>query len=166
MKNILLFSAFSGSGKTTFLKNLIPYFIKHDYRIGYIKHHHGQIYKNKIKDTGWIHRIGVDRTLLIADDMLVIEDRPDAPDDPLKEYGKRYFSNYHLVIVEGYKYNKRYPKIVLIKNRQEETWNVVHDPNVIAIISDFPLNTSLPMFGFDQKEPLFHFIIDYFKLGN
>ncbi len=165
MKSVLLFSAFSGAGKTTYISKLIPYFIKNGYHIGYIKHHHGKLYEKKVKDTGWIHRSGVDRTLLIAEDMLVIEDNPGTPQDPIKEYIQRYFSNYHLVIVEGFKHDKRYPKIILLRKWHPDAYNTTNDPNAIAIVSDLSLNTSLPVFGFEEKESLFHFIINYFKLG-
>ncbi len=166
----LLFSAYSGTGKTTFLRDLIPLFVKNGIKTGYIKHHHGNYFKNKTKNTAIIRKSGIERSLLVAEDVVVIEDPPNlACIDPIKFYTERYFKGYHLVIIEGFKHDTHYPKIVVVRPSEndpdEKERLLLMDPNVIAAVSDKPVPAHCPVFRFKEKEKLFNYLIIKLKLG-
>ena len=165
----LLFSAPSGTGKTTFIRGLIPFFTRSGFKVGYIKHHHGKYYDNiKKKDTAVMHRSGVERTLLIAEDVVVIEDPLKDRSDSLKPYIDYYFQGYHIVIIEGFKDNQFYPKIVLVReplnNMDKKQIKRLESNNVIAVVSNEHLVSQHPVFRFDEKEKLFKFVLNFFKL--
>ena len=166
MKPILLFSGYSNTGKTFFLVEFIPYFVQSGYHIGYIKHHHGRYYEKKSKDTGKMREAGVARSLLVAEDTLIIEDQPHEREDPIGRYAEEYFGDCHIIFVEGFKKNKIYPKIILTRgSREVPEWEAgAYDQNVIAFISDAPLRVNIPVFSFDEKDSLFRFVIHYFGL--
>ncbi len=163
----LLFSAPSGTGKTTFIRGFIPLFTKSGFKVGYIKHHHGKYYDNIKKDTAIIHKSGVERTLLIAEDVVVIEDSPKDRSDSLKPYIDYYFQGYHIVIIEGFKDNQFYPKIVLVReslDNMDKQIKRLESNNVIAVVSDEHFVSQCPVFRFDEKEKLFKFVLNFFKL--
>jgi len=168
MTPVLLFSAPSGSGKTTFIQSFIPYLTKNGLKIGYIKHHHGEFYENEKKDTGKMLEAGASKTLLIARDVIVTEEIPVKHSDLLRHYVNSRFSEYHLVIIEGFKENKEYPKIIVLGNplRNSEGWfsERKQDKNIIAIISNDNIYVPYPVFSFGDKEKLSDFIIEFFKL--
>ena len=163
---VILFSAYSGIGKTTFLREMIPLILKKGIRVGYIKHHHGKFYNQREKDTWIIHKAGVERTLLIAEDIIVTEDLPKPEElDPIRYYVNSYFRDYQIVIIEGFKNNQIYPKVVLLRGvSQQVKKNVLIDKNIIAVISDKLFKAPYPVFKFDEKERVSQFIIDYFSI--
>ncbi|HHW62083.1 MAG TPA: molybdopterin-guanine dinucleotide biosynthesis protein B, partial [Syntrophomonadaceae bacterium] len=62
-----------------------------------------------------------------------------------------------LVILEGYK-ESPYPKIEVLRGETgREPLGVEH---TIAYVSDFSLETDLPVFTFDQPEELSAFLLD------
>lgn len=168
MTPILLFSAPSGFGKTTFIQSFIPYLTKNGLKIGYIKHHHGKFYENKKKDTGKMLEAGASKTLLIARDVIVTEEIPVKKSDLLSYYVDSSFLGYDLIIVEGFKEHKKYPKVIVLgySSRKSKNWysEVKWDKNIIAIISNENIHAPYPVFSFGDKEKLSDFIIEFFKI--
>ncbi len=167
MTSVLLFSAFSKTGKTTFLRELIPFFVQKGIPVGYIKHHHGNYYGKREKDTAVIHQAGVRRTILVAEDAVVIEDPPpsESCQDPIHTIVKHYFDGYPIVFVEGYKNDRIYPKVVLLRKLDEDEKSLLHHPNIIAVITDKKLSLPCPVYGFDEKMRFFKYITTYFHLA-
>ena len=168
---ILLFSSPSGSGKTRFITNIITSFLKYGLNIGYIKHHHGNFYDKRIKDTGKMIQAGASRTLLIANDVTVLE-------EPLSEniyhtnafekYVNKYFKDCQLVLVEGFKENMDHPKVILWRGDLGENREWVKkrmlDKNIIALISDETLPVPYPIFKHSEYEGFCKFITKYFQI--
>lgn len=168
---ILLFSSPSGSGKTQFISNTIPHLLKAGLSIGYIKHHHGSFYDKKIKDTGKMLQAGASRTLLIANDVTIIEEplsRSNSYTDKLEEYVKKHFRDCQLVLVEGFKENMDYPKVILWREDIDENRRWVNmrmsDKNIIAVISDETLSVPYPIFKHKDYEGFSKFILEYFRI--
>lgn len=168
MTQAILFSAPSGYGKTTIIMAIIPYLSKSGIKVGYVKHHHGEYYKSKKKDTGKMLDVGITKSLLIANDIVIIEEPIIRKRDYLKYYVNSFFQGYHLVIIEGFKENKSYPKIVILRKsldiKGEWFRKILLDKNIIAIISDDILDVPYPTFSFNEKEKLCNFILEYFNL--
>lgn len=168
---VILFSAPSGFGKSFFISSLIPYLSERGIRVGYVKHHHGRIYspEKKTKDTGKMLRAGVERSLLIADDVIVIEEPRVNNDNILSLYVETYFNNCDIVIVEGFKEDKIFPKVILLRGKElaVRSWydRVGDEENVIAMISDQDWPVPYPRFAFSEMREFSQFLIDYFLLA-
>jgi len=160
----LLFSGYSGTGKSTFLSSLIPYFTERDVKVGYIKHHHGKYYTGpKIKDTGKMILAGASKSLLIAQDVAIMEKPISSPElNHLETFIEKYFQDCNLVFIEGFKDNKEYPKVILLRERSSEVteWfkKVQADKNIIAIVTDEEIKTPTPCFKFSEHERFCQFI--------
>lgn len=66
-----------------------------------------------------------------------------------------------LVITEGFK-GQDFPKIEVL--RREVSTSTLEITNVLARVTDFPLEDSVPTFSFDQHEEITAFILEYFKM--
>ena len=168
---ILLFSSPSKSGKTQFISHVIPVLLKYGLNVGYIKHHHGSYYDNKIKDTGKMIQAGVSRTLLLADDVLVLEEPSSRDNDygnELDVYVERYFKDCQLVIVEGFKEDRDHPKIILWRGDLEENRGWIEkrmsDKNIIAMVSDESLPVPYPIFKRHDYVKFCKFVLEYFHI--
>ena len=169
----LLFSAPSNSGKTRFIAEIIPYFRKEGLKIGYLKHHHGTFYNNgKLKDTGKMIRSGAHRTVLVAHDEIVVEEKAHIPfdDNMLSEFIGNYFRGYDLILVEGFKRNIVLPKVVILRGNHKESMDwfdkIRDDPNIIAVISENNnIQISSPRFGFSDIQGFVRFILRHFSIS-
>ena len=66
-RHILGFAAYSGTGKTTLLINIIPLLKKKDYKIGVIKHaHHAFDIDKKGKDSYELRKAGASHMLITS----------------------------------------------------------------------------------------------------
>ncbi len=146
----------SKSGKTTLIKNLIPYFKKENFKIGIIKNvfHKLEIDK-KGKDSYTFFEKGADSVVINSDTEIIIRKRKSCK-IPLKYIRDNYLENMDIIIVEGHK-SGNYPKIELIKDEQTE-FLFENDDNVIAIVSNKKIETSLPLFKPDEFKKIFNFI--------
>ena len=166
----LLFSAPSGFGKSYFISSIIPYFIKKNLKVGFIKHHHASFHsRGKEKDTGKMLKAGVQRALLIADDVVITEEIRTVPLENISYFVEMYYKGYDLVIVEGFKKNKTLPKVILIRGKSDKAqrWfeKIKSDPNIIALISDTGWPVPYPCFSPSEKEKFADFIMLKFGIG-
>ncbi len=169
----LLFSAPSNSGKTRLIVEIIPFFREKGLKIGYLKHHHGTFYENgAIKDTGKMIRSGAHRTVLVAQDEIVMEEKANISfdDNMLSEFIGNYFRGFDLILVEGFKRNINLPKVVILRGNHKESMDwfdkIRDDPNIIAVISENNnIQISSPCFGFSDLQGFVHFILRHFSLS-
>ena len=168
---ILLFAAQSGTGKTFLIERLVSHFSSRKILTGYIKHHHGAIINKK--DSHLLKEAGVQRSLLIAQNTILIEDVPPSVPHSSSEFLDtivgRYFNHVQLVLIEGFKNNLIYPKILISRDIPEnQHWFLKHmdDKNIIAAVSEAKFFTfpPYPVFPFEDLNMLAGFICDYFNL--
>jgi molybdopterin-guanine dinucleotide biosynthesis protein B len=160
------FAAYSGTGKTTLLCQLIPLLKKQGLRIGVIKHaHHDFDIDHPKKDSYELRKSGAD-TLLITSHKrtAIIIEHPEISDEPsFEEALKNIPSNdLDLLLVEGFKY-ANYPKIELHRKALDKPYLYPTDENIIGIACDHELEVTRTLHQFDLNKPkqLADFIKNY-----
>lgn len=151
-------AAKSGTGKTTLVVKLISELKRRGYRIGAVKHDgHGFSMDKEGKDSWRFTEAGSDITMVTSRDKIaMIRQNPDRQEPPLDETIARYFGDVDIVITEGFKKNTL-PKIEV--HRRECRSQLLyrgenHDPALLAVASDEPLDLDVPVFDLNDAHGL------------
>lgn len=138
--------AFSGTGKTTLLTQLIPLFHERGIHIAVIKHaHHDVDIDNPAKDTYKMRQAGASPVILTSQQRTAIMiEHADSQAPGLNELlGYLNPAKIDLVLVEGFKeltFNKLFLFRKQIKNRQQEiddnVSRIMNQPHTLAIVTD------------------------------
>ena len=163
---ILGFAAFSGTGKTTLLTQIIPLLKQQGLRIGLIKHsHHNFQIDQPGKDSFRLRAAGASPVMLVSTDRraIITEITPEQEprlDDQLKFFDQ---SELDLILVEGFK-AEQFPKIELHRLSLNKPLLFPDDPDIIAIASDCALGTPdyLVQLDLNQPEMIAAFILNQF----
>jgi molybdopterin-guanine dinucleotide biosynthesis protein B len=163
---ILGFAAFSGTGKTTLLAQTIPVLKHHGLRIGLIKHsHHNFQIDQPGKDSFRLRAAGASPVMLISTHRRAIiteitPEREPQLDEQLKLFDQ---SELDLILVEGFK-AEPFPKIELHRPSLNKPLLYPNDPNIIAIASDYTLETPdyLTQLDINQPEMIAAYILNQF----
>jgi molybdopterin-guanine dinucleotide biosynthesis adapter protein len=153
------FAGWSGSGKTTLVTSVLPVLIARGWRVSTIKHaHHGFDLDQEGKDS-WRHRAAGASEVLIASETrwAIMHELRGAP-EPELEALLAHLSPVDLVIVEGFK-RSAYPKIEVHRPALGKPPLYPEDPNIVAVASDSPLTTRLPLLPLDRPEAIADFIM-------
>ncbi len=156
------FAGYSGSGKTTLIEKIIPIFVAEGLRVSVVKHaHHGFDFDRQGKDS-WRHRkAGAGEVLLASDERWVLLHESEKETDLAGLIAR--LSPCDIVLVEGYKHDP-IPKIEVRRKNQGKPLIHPHDPHVVAIASDEPIEANLPVFDLDAADRIAHFIKTYLGL--
>ncbi len=152
---ILGFAAFSGTGKTTLLEQIIPLLKQQGLRIALIKHsHHNFQIDQPGKDSFRLREAGASPVMLISSHRrAIITEFPRAQepklDDQLKLFDQ---SELDLILVEGFK-AEAFPKIELHRATLNQPLLYPNDPNIIAIATDTALISSNSPTQLDINQP-------------
>ncbi|MFW5451585.1 MAG: molybdenum cofactor guanylyltransferase MobA [Methylophagaceae bacterium] len=142
---ILGFSAFSGTGKTTLLCQLLPALNTKGLKVAVIKHaHHNFNIDIPGKDSYEIRQAGAQQILISSSRLMALmETQPDdLTDSNLSDLIPRLnTNNLDLILVEGFKY-EAIAKIELHRPSLKKPLLYPEDNKIIAIASDETLNTS------------------------
>ena len=163
---ILGFAAFSGTGKTTLLTQIIPILKQQGLRIGLIKHsHHNFQIDQPGKDSFRLREAGASPVMLVSTHRraIITEITPEQEprlDDQLQLFDQ---SELDLILVEGFK-AEQFPKIELHRPSLNKPLLYPSDPNIIAIASDCTLKTPdyLTQLDLNQPEMIAAFISNQF----
>ena len=160
---LLGFAAYSGTGKTTLLTQLIPLLKQQSLRLAVIKlsHHDFEIDKPG-KDSYELHHAGSSQTLLISSyRSALITERQPAQEPTLAEALQQINpTTIDLVLVEGFRHDNTLPRIELHRPSLGKPLLYPEHRNIIAIASDQPLDTELPLLDINQPETIANFIVD------
>lgn len=170
---IIGFSAFSGTGKTTLLKQLLPLLKAKNLRVGVIKHAHCSFdIDHPGKDSYELRHAGADTMLIISNQRMAIMHEfreKDATEPSLQQaLNEIKTDNLDLILVEGFK-AESFPKIELHRPEVGKPLLFPNDPNIIAIASNVsaaelatnPSVTSIPLLNINQPTDIIDFIIKY-----
>ncbi|CHL21812.1 molybdopterin-guanine dinucleotide biosynthesis protein MobB [Salmonella enterica subsp. enterica serovar Typhi] len=154
---LLAIAAWSGTGKTTLLKKLIPALCAHGIRPGLIKHtHHDMDVDKPGKDSYELRKAGAAQTLVASQQRwALMTETPGQEELDLAWLVSRMdASKLDLVLVEGFKH-EAVAKILLFRqgcgHSEEE---LILDEHVIAVASDIPLAVAVPVLDLnDVAEP-------------
>ncbi|AUV03371.1 molybdopterin-guanine dinucleotide biosynthesis protein MobB [Phytobacter ursingii] len=158
----LAIAAWSGTGKTTLLKKLIPALCEQGIRPGLIKHtHHNMDIDKPGKDSYELRKAGAAQTIVASSQRwALMTETPDEPELNLAYLVSRMdASTLDLVLVEGFKH-EAVAKILLFRqgcgHREEE---LIIDKHVIAIASDVPLTVDVPLLDINDIAQISAFVM-------
>lgn len=154
------FVARGKTGKTTLIERLLPDLARRGYRIGAIKHdaHRFEIdYPGK--DSHRLTAAGAETMLIAsAEKLAVVKKYSQSP--PAEELIAAYFSDLDIVLVEGFR-KSGLPKIEIHRKEKGDTLicrGENHDPALIAIASDEPLDSDVPVLDLNSPSAIADFI--------
>lgn len=167
---IIGFAAFSGTGKTTLLTQLIPVFNQKGMRVGLIKHsHHSFQIDQPGKDSFRLREAGASLVMLVSTHRRAIitefqEIKEPDLDEQLLAFDQ---SGLDLILVEGFK-RARFPKIELHRPSLAKPLLYPDDPDIIAVASDAPLGLpqNITLLDINQPEQIAGFILNYLGAGH
>jgi molybdopterin-guanine dinucleotide biosynthesis protein B len=158
------FSAFSGTGKTTLLKRLLPILRQRGLHIAVIKHaHHLFEIDHPGKDSHELRAAGASQTLVASRRRmaLVTEFEQGHPEPTLDELLNALDPNgLDLVLVEGFK-QAAFPKIELHRPALGKPMLCLRDPQIIAIATDGDIPAApdtLPRLDLNDPDEIARFI--------
>ncbi|AJZ87540.1 molybdopterin-guanine dinucleotide biosynthesis protein B [Klebsiella michiganensis] len=164
---LLAIAAWSGTGKTTLLKQLIPLLLAKGIRPGLIKHtHHDMDVDTPGKDSYELRKAGAAQTIVASQKRwALMTETPENPDLDLNYLVSRMDgSKLDLILVEGFKHES-VAKILLFR---EETGHKAEaleiDRHAVAIASNVPLTVSVPVLDLNNAEEIADFIHKWVKL--
>lgn len=163
---LLAIAAWSGTGKTTLLKKLIPELCARGIRPGLIKHtHHNMDVDKPGKDSYELRKAGATQTLVASQQRwALMTETPDEEELDLAFLASRMdASKLDLILVEGFKHED-IAKIVLFREGTGRTQEeLVIDAHVIAIASDVPLRIDVPLLDINDVGQLTDFIEQWMR---
>lgn len=163
---LLALAAWSGTGKTTLLKKLIPELCARGIRPGLIKHtHHNMDVDKPGKDSYELRKAGAAQTLVASQQRwALMTETPDEEELDLAFLASRMdASKLDLILVEGFKHED-IAKIVLFREGTGRTQEeLVIDAHVIAIASDVPLRIDVPLLDINDVGQLTDFIEQWMR---
>ncbi|QQG28523.1 molybdopterin-guanine dinucleotide biosynthesis protein B [Pectobacterium carotovorum] len=165
---LLAITAYSGTGKTTLLKHVIPLLTHHGVRVGLIKHtHHQMDIDTPGKDSYELRKAGAAQTIVASSQRwALMTETPDQEEPNIYHLaGKMDASTLDLVLVEGFKY-ERIAKIALFRQSLGRELSDLIDEYVIAIAADGEIDTMLPVLDINQPEQVATFIHQWLKNNN
>jgi molybdopterin-guanine dinucleotide biosynthesis protein B/molybdopterin-guanine dinucleotide biosynthesis protein len=154
------FVAKSGTGKTTLLEKVITELKRRGYRVGVIKHDaHRFDIDHPGKDSHRLTQAGADTMLISSPEKLAVIKKHDSS-PPIEELIAAYFNDVDVVLTEGFK-KSGLPKIEV--HRRERSATLLcrgdeHDPNLLAVASDEPLNLDVPVLDLNNPEQVADFV--------
>ena len=163
---VLGFAAYSGTGKTTLLVQLLPLLSAHNIQTAVIKHaHHTFEIDQEGKDSYKLRKAGA-RQMLIGSNQrwaLMVESGKNKK-NTLNDFIQQLdHENLDLILVEGFK-PEAIPKIELTRPSLGNPLFFPEDKSVIAVATDaeLPVSTTLPVLDLNQPKEIAEFIIQRF----
>lgn len=163
---LLGFAAFSGTGKTTLLEQLIPSLSKLGFNIAVVKHSHHDIEMDKPgKDSYRLRKAGVSQLLLAGTTRSILFNEYDIQQDKklIEQLNLLSLKGLDLVLVEGYR-DEAFAKIELHRGELNKALLFKTDQSIIAVACDQKIETgSLPLLDLNDIEQITHFVVSQIK---
>ena len=165
------FSAYSGTGKTTLIKQVIPLLKSKGLKIAVIKHaHHHFDIDQPGKDSYELRKSGADHTIVCTTTrMAAISEFSSPEDEPsLQEIVDTLdASKFDILLVEGYKH-LAFAKIELHRAALGKPYLYPEDPTIIALACDVAPSEalSIPILDINSPQHIAEFIYDEVYLKN
>jgi molybdopterin-guanine dinucleotide biosynthesis adapter protein len=155
---IFSFIGASGSGKTTLICQLVSHFLQQGYRVGVVKHAMTNIELDKKGKDSWLFREqGAQGVLIHAPNQTAYITDADTEDSLIESLFTK-FHDFDIVFVEGHKAVPKFDKIAVLRSSiNKELPDQTH--SLIAIVSDFPVESDLPRFDHTTIQELSDFLI-------
>lgn len=158
---VLAIAAWSGTGKTTLLKRLIPELCSRGIRPGLIKHtHHRMDVDTPGKDSYELRKAGAAQTLVASTERwALMTETPQSKELDLDYLVSRMdLSKLDLILVEGFKHES-VAKILLFREGTTHSIEELRiDEHVIAIASDVPVDIEHKLLDINNIKEIADFI--------
>jgi molybdopterin-guanine dinucleotide biosynthesis protein B len=154
---IISFVGKHNSGKTTLLTGIISILEQRGIRTAIIKHASSGMDLSGFRDSDRLFTAGASKVYASSPGVSLFYRREE--NISLQKIYKEISDDVDLVITEGFK-KEPFPKIEVL--RKEISTSTLNIENVLARVTDFSLDSSLPCFTFDQQEEIVDFILDFF----
>ena len=166
---IIGFAAYSGTGKTTLVTNVIPLLKQRGLKIGVLKHaHHSFVIDTPGKDSYELRESGAQQVMVASKQRIawVMENLHE--EEPLLFELLNYFAGQELdlIIVEGFKHEP-FTKIEVYRSGLKRPLLAKTDQNVIAVATDIPelAEHGMETLALDDPGAIADFIIDRMRDG-
>lgn len=144
------------SGKTTVLTGVISNLSSAGYKVALIKHAHHGLEIEASQDSEILLEAGADFVMASSPQLSIQYQRyKEEPD--FAHIIKNIPEDMDLIIVEGFK-KEVLPKIEVLRHDIDTTPMLL--PQTLALISDFPIQTGLPVFDNHDIEAITRFILE------
>ena len=155
--SVIGFSAWSGTGKTTLIEGLIPELRALGLHTAVVKHDvHGLILDEAGKDSSRFAEAGADTVLACCGGTVLLrEARPRGLKDLLS-----LIREADLILVEGFK-SEPIPQVGLYRTGSGKGLPEPADHYVAVVTDDPGFRAGVPVFTFDQKRELAHFLAEH-----
>ncbi len=164
---LLAIAAWSGTGKTTLLKQLIPELCQRGIRPGLIKHtHHNMDVDKPGKDSYELRKAGAAQTLVASKQRwALMTETPEEEELDLVFLASRMdASTLDLILVEGFKHEE-IAKIVLFReDAGHKPEDLVIDAHVIAVASDISLSVDVQLLDINDVEGIADFVVQWMRM--
>ncbi len=162
---LLGITAYSGTGKTTLLKKVIPLLRQRNLRVGLIKHtHHDMEVDKPGKDSFELRKAGADQTLVASQKRwALMTETPDANGMDLYYLASRFDpASLDLILVEGFK-QETIDKIALFRSEVGKPLNGLIDNYVVAVASNEIIDTNVPQLDINNPEQIADYIVSWWQ---
>ncbi|MGR9116789.1 MAG: molybdopterin-guanine dinucleotide biosynthesis protein B [Gammaproteobacteria bacterium] len=153
---VIGFAAYSGTGKTTLLTQIIPLLKQKNLKVGLIKHSHHSFEIDKPgKDSYRLRAAGASTVLLASSHRraIISEIHPTQEPTLADQLDALEHTDLDLILVEGFK-AEHFPKIELHRPALQKPLLYPTDKDIIAVASDCPLALPEPLIALDINDPV------------
>jgi len=161
---VIGFIGYSNAGKTTLIEQLLPRLVARGLRVSALKHaHHGFDMDRPGKDSYRYREAGAGQVLIAAGRRwALLTETPDGapPIDALLAQ----LQPCDLVLVEGFRSEGAFPRIEVRRLGAVEPPFHPGDPRVVAVASDGPVETALPVLDLNDPTMICAFILRELEL--
>ncbi|MGE6112274.1 bifunctional molybdopterin-guanine dinucleotide biosynthesis adaptor protein MobB/molybdopterin molybdotransferase MoeA [Aeromonas salmonicida] len=159
---LLGFAAWSGTGKTTLLEQLIPILVSRGLRLGVLKHaHHDFDIDQPGKDSYRLRKAGADQVMAASRRRHArIVETPDAEPSFHTLLASFDQTRLDLLLVEGFKH-EHFPKIELHRAEIGKPLLFPIDSDIMALAADLPQQTDLPQLNINDLAAIADFVCGY-----
>ncbi len=158
------FAGYSGSGKTTLIEQLVPRFVRHALKVSLIKHAHAGFDIDRPGKDSYRHReAGCTEVLLTSDRRWVLMHELRGESEPGLEEQLATLSPCDLVLIEGFKWAP-VPKLEIFRPALGKAPIFPDNPHVVAVASDAPVETALPVLDLNDPDGISDFILRHVDL--
>jgi molybdopterin-guanine dinucleotide biosynthesis protein B len=162
---VLGFAGYSGTGKTTLLRQIIPLLKGHGLRVGLVKKSHHAVEIDKPgKDSYELRKAGASPVMLSTPLCRAIITQHEVPQERSLAEELPFFdqAGVDLILVEGFKL-ERFPKIELHRPSLGKPLLFPSDTSIIAIATDatLPDEPGIPLFDINSPGIIAEFILDF-----
>jgi len=159
---ILGIAAYSGTGKTTLLTQVIPMLKEQGIKVALVKHaHHNFEPDQPGKDSFELRKAGAEQVLVASHRLWALFREDGEEDEPVLADVVRHLDrrDLDLILVEGFKH-ENIPKLELVRPRMGLGPMYPSDPNIIAVATDgeLPEPTKLPVLDLNDTKAVAGFI--------